>query len=225
MAFLQRHRRAALITFIVVIMMRNSPIAAQQNDPLEIYFDFDSILIDGAVDAALADVAAALAEGSMRPIRVVGHADAPGAVGYNDTLGLRRAEAVAARLVALGAPPASLSVASLGETAPRVSTPDRERANRRVTLTPRACVAWRDIPSDEALRADLASLAAQAVAARDARIESGTGDGAYLMANAAVRSCGVASGYVEGEARREEYARRCVCDSDRLRAAALETQQ
>jgi outer membrane protein OmpA-like peptidoglycan-associated protein len=82
----------------------------------------------------------ALAEAQRRPaaeISVVGHTDRSAPEVYNARLALRRAEAIRRQLIALGAPPEVIEVASHGESNPLVPTPDgvRERRNRRVELS------------------------------------------------------------------------------------------
>ena len=82
----------------------------------------------------------ALAEFERRPageIAVVGHTDRAAPDDYNQRLALRRARAIRDQLVALGAKPEVIEVASHGERNPLVPTPDgaREPRNRRVEIT------------------------------------------------------------------------------------------
>ena len=69
-------------------------------------------------------------------IVVIGHTDRVGAVPYNDTLSLRRAERVRDELVKVGIAAERISVAGRGEREPRVPTPDEvpEPRNRRVEI-------------------------------------------------------------------------------------------
>lgn len=68
---------------------------------------------------------------------VVGHADKSGSNSYNDPLSLRRAQAVATRMQALGIPAAAVAISAKGESEPKIDTPDGERnpTNRRVEVT------------------------------------------------------------------------------------------
>jgi adhesin transport system outer membrane protein len=82
----------------------------------------------------------ALAEAQRRPaaeIAVVGHTDREAQADYNARLALRRARAIRDQLVALGARPEMIEVASHGEANPLVPTADgvREPRNRRVEIT------------------------------------------------------------------------------------------
>jgi peptidoglycan-associated lipoprotein len=64
--------------------------------------------------------------------RVFGHADAVGSNGYNQRLGLRRAQAAVAYLTSLGISRSRLeAVVSFGETRPLVATNAAEVRNRR----------------------------------------------------------------------------------------------
>jgi len=72
-------------------------------------------------------------------IVVIGHTDRVGAVPYNDTLSLRRAERVRDELVKVGIAAERIRVAGRGEREPLVATPDEvaEPRNRRVEITVR----------------------------------------------------------------------------------------
>jgi outer membrane protein OmpA-like peptidoglycan-associated protein len=77
---------------------------------------------------------------SRRPapeIVVIGHTDRVGAVPYNDTLSLRRAERVRDELVKVGVAAARIRVEGRGEREPLVPTPDEvaEPRNRRVEIS------------------------------------------------------------------------------------------
>ena len=67
---------------------------------------------------------------------VVGHADRLGSEDFNDTLGRKRAEIVASRLVSSGVSPVRVEVVSRGEREPLIPTPDErpEPRNRRVEI-------------------------------------------------------------------------------------------
>jgi OmpA-OmpF porin, OOP family len=102
-----------------------------------VFFGFDSTELgaDGA-DAVNAMVEAARAGETVHLI-VSGHADRAGPGPYNQGLSLRRATAVRDALIATGVAPERIAINALGETHPRVSTPDgvREPRNRRVEVT------------------------------------------------------------------------------------------
>jgi outer membrane protein OmpA-like peptidoglycan-associated protein len=69
-------------------------------------------------------------------IVVIGHTDRVGAVPYNDTLSLRRAERVRDELVKVGIAADRIRVAGRGEREPLVPTADEvaEARNRRVEI-------------------------------------------------------------------------------------------
>ena len=69
-------------------------------------------------------------------IEVAGHADRSGTPAYNQRLSQRRADAVAAELVARGVSRSEISVTAYGESRPLVPTADgvREPQNRRVEI-------------------------------------------------------------------------------------------
>jgi adhesin transport system outer membrane protein len=68
---------------------------------------------------------------------VVGHTDAVGGLEFNTTLSMRRAQAVADRLLAAGLNPSALTLESHGKNQPLVPTPEgvSEPRNRRVQVT------------------------------------------------------------------------------------------
>ena len=67
---------------------------------------------------------------------MAGHADRSGSAQYNQRLSQRRADAVAAELVARGVPRNIIMVSAYGESRPLVPTADgvREPQNRRVEI-------------------------------------------------------------------------------------------
>lgn len=101
------------------------------------FFDFDRAeLTDSglAVVAAVADQVAA--RGTVRRLRITGHADTAGPDAYNDRLSQRRADAVKGALIARGIDADLITTAGLGEREPMVPTPNntREAANRRAEI-------------------------------------------------------------------------------------------
>lgn len=125
--------------------------------PDTVTFDFDSARPDANAEAVLAAQARWLQANPGALMRLEGHADRVGAEAYNDRLGLRRAQAVAARLAALGVSPARLrAVESRGFRDPVVPTPDPERRNRRVVTLVEGYGVRADGPGMDGKRAALA---------------------------------------------------------------------
>ena len=125
--------------------------------PDTVTFDFDSARPDATADAVLAAQARWLQANPGALMRLEGHADLVGAEAYNDRLGLRRAQAVASRLAALGVAPARLrAVESRGFRDPVVPTPDPERRNRRVVTLVEGYGVRADGPGMDGKRAALA---------------------------------------------------------------------
>ncbi len=101
-----------------------------------VFFDWNSSAITAEATAIIQDAAqSAMTLGTSR-IELTGHADRSGSTGYNQSLSLRRAEAVKAQLVSLGLDPSEIATVGKGESAPLVPTPDgvREPQNRRVEI-------------------------------------------------------------------------------------------
>lgn len=101
-----------------------------------VFFDFDRSDVTSEADAILSDAAAyAKTTGAVR-IAATGHADRSGPDKYNMALSMRRANAVKARLLALGVPEGEISIDAKGESEPLVPTEDgvREPQNRRVEI-------------------------------------------------------------------------------------------
>lgn len=101
-----------------------------------VFFDWDRSDITQEAEAILSDAAAyAKTNGAVR-IGATGHADRSGTDAYNMALSMRRANAVKARLLALGVMENEISIAAKGEAEPLVPTEDgvREPQNRRVEI-------------------------------------------------------------------------------------------
>jgi len=101
-----------------------------------VFFDWDRSDVTAEADAILNDAAAyAKTTGAVR-IASTGHADRSGSDKYNMALSMRRANAVKARLLALGVPENEISIDAKGEAEPLVPTEDgvREPQNRRVEI-------------------------------------------------------------------------------------------
>ena len=100
--------------------------------PDTINFEFNRYNLDASARAILDQQAAWIRANPAIKFRVYGHTDLVGSNSYNQTLGLRRAQAAVNYLVARGVPRSKLeAVASYGETRPLIDTGDPERLNRR----------------------------------------------------------------------------------------------
>lgn len=110
--------------------------------PATVLFDFDMDFVRPEGEVVLSDtVYAALVRAGVLAIDVIGHTDAKGTEEYNDDLGLRRAGAVAAVLIALGFDKDGVTVHSGGELSPIApntlngeDNPAGRQENRRVEL-------------------------------------------------------------------------------------------
>lgn len=113
-----------------------APAAAAGPATFVIYFDFDSS--DLRVDASdtLKSVLSIAQTRGLIDFSLTGHADRAGPADYNETLSLRRAEAVREALVAKGILSQNVSLAARGESQPAVPTDDgvRDQRNRRVEI-------------------------------------------------------------------------------------------
>ncbi|MEZ5932913.1 MAG: OmpA family protein [Alphaproteobacteria bacterium] len=101
-----------------------------------VYFALDSAELDESDQAMLNDIIAAVKESGPAKIVVRGHTDRSGADTYNEALSKKRAETVAAALVAAGIPSDTVRTMGMGETAPAVETEDgvTMRQNRRAAV-------------------------------------------------------------------------------------------
>ena len=97
-------------------------------------FDFNRWSLDDESKATLNAQADWIKQFPEARFRVFGHTDLVGSEGYNDALGMRRANAVVNYLVSRGISRDRLeAVVSKGETQPLIVTEERERRNRRAT--------------------------------------------------------------------------------------------
>lgn len=101
-----------------------------------VYFDYKSELLKTDYDALLQAHGRFLAEHPNARVRVEGNADERGSAGYNNQLGLKRAENVRQRLLEQGAATAQVRVKSLGEARPKLKGHDEESwaENRRADI-------------------------------------------------------------------------------------------
>lgn len=98
-------------------------------------FDFDVSTLDASARDTLAQIAGVLVDNPNAQINIFGHTDLTGSEDYNETLGLERAERVAAFLILQGVPSDQFKVIkSFGEEMPIVRTTGPERLNRRVNI-------------------------------------------------------------------------------------------
>lgn len=95
-------------------------------------FAFNSTVLDADARTTLLRQADWIRQFPEVRFRVYGHTDLVGSQAYNQSLGLRRAQAVVAFLTSQGIDRSRLeAVASFGETQPIIQTENRERRNRR----------------------------------------------------------------------------------------------
>ncbi|MFV0332528.1 MAG: OmpA family protein [Tropicimonas sp.] len=219
-----------LLPALFALVFSILPFSLKAQDVGTVNFAFDSATLDAEASAKVTEIAELLKEkAGYRATVVVGHTDAVGSQGYNQGLGMRRAQAVAAALNAAGAPVSRIgTVESRGENELLVRVSGPERRNRRVTVTleeiMEACRSWRQVSLSEAsigpaLQGDLQTRLGEAVAWY-ARLEgNGQNGAAFQMAGAAREDCGNAVGFDGGASRKLEYAQRCLCSSARLRTA------
>lgn len=104
--------------------------------PYIVFFDFDESAITAEAANTLDQAVTAYANCGTARVMLAGHTDRAGSVQYNIGLAERRNESVAAYLTGKGIPGSRISSAALGESQPRVATPDgvREQENRRVEV-------------------------------------------------------------------------------------------
>jgi len=104
-----------------------------------LYFKHDSTELTEESLAMVRDVVRTIRERPPVDISVVGHSDTIGDRPYNYRLSLKRAQAIAALLVAEGVDPSILEITSHGKDNPLVPTGDQvhEPRNRRVEVTVR----------------------------------------------------------------------------------------
>ena len=116
-------------------------LAALPKPPLRfiLYFKHDSAELTPESKAILENVLGMIRDRAPVDISVVGHTDTVGWKGYNYTLSMERARAVASILLGQGVDPSTLDVTSHGKDNPLVPTGDQvpEPRNRRVEITVR----------------------------------------------------------------------------------------
>ena len=102
-----------------------------------LYFLFESDELTETSRAVLPTVLSAVRDRPSPEVTVIGHTDTTGDAKGNYELGLKRASAVRALLIAAGLDPSLVEVASHGEADLLIPTPDGtvEPRNRRVEIT------------------------------------------------------------------------------------------
>ena len=102
-----------------------------------VYFAYDSNDVDQAATAILQGNATWLKGHARYNVEIGGHCDERGSIGYNVALGDRRANAVKAYLVSLGADGSKLTAVSYGEEKPADPGHDESAfaKNRRAEFT------------------------------------------------------------------------------------------
>jgi outer membrane protein OmpA-like peptidoglycan-associated protein len=101
-----------------------------------VFFDWDKSNLTDRARQIVAEAAQASTHLTYTRIEVNGYTDLSGTAQYNQGLSVRRAQTVAAELVRLGVPKASIAIRGFGETHPLVPTAKgvREPQNRRVEI-------------------------------------------------------------------------------------------
>jgi OOP family OmpA-OmpF porin len=109
---------------------------AEAQDTWTVTFAFDSAEVDRQARGIIRKAAQAARDDQAVDLVVTGYTDSSGASDYNQTLSLRRAEAVRDVLIEMGVDGERIGVAARGETRPAIDRGDeaRERANRRVVI-------------------------------------------------------------------------------------------
>lgn len=104
--------------------------------PQDILFDVSSFTVTPALRGDLLRVADSLLRYPDTTVQVVGHTDSTGSASYNQTLSVRRANAVADVLIQGGVPTGRIRAIGRGEDQPVASnlTPEGRAQNRRVEI-------------------------------------------------------------------------------------------
>jgi len=101
-----------------------------------VFFDWDRSDLTARAREIIGEAASNARRVQTTRIEVAGHADRSGTPQYNQALSLRRANTVAAELVARGINRSEIDIQAFGESRPLVATADgvREPQNRRVEI-------------------------------------------------------------------------------------------
>ncbi|MEX2453131.1 MAG: OmpA family protein [Rhodospirillaceae bacterium] len=114
-----------------------APAAKPAPQTFVVYFGFNGRSLDGRANAVLKAVTDAVKAGKPSVVSVIGHTDMAGSSDYNANLAEARANVVADALAGMGVPGNLMTIGSLGQNQPAISTADgvREARNRRVEVT------------------------------------------------------------------------------------------
>ena len=104
--------------------------------PQDILFATDSATLRSDLQGDIRAVGRSLLDYPNTTVQVVGHTDSDGAAAYNQSLSLRRAQAVSSLLQAEGVSSSRLQAIGRGEDQPVASnlTPEGKQQNRRVEI-------------------------------------------------------------------------------------------
>ncbi len=119
------------------IVVPAAPVAqAEASRTYLVFFDWDRADLTDRARQIVAEAASATTKVQVTRIEVQGHTDTSGTAAYNQGLSVRRAQVVAAELVRLGVPRASITTQGFGFSRPLVATGPgvREPQNRRVEI-------------------------------------------------------------------------------------------
>ena len=100
--------------------------------PVVIRFASESAELDADARRVVEALALEIKLNDGMTVRLDGHTDTRGDVGFNQDLSARRAEAVRDRLLASGVERKRIRIRALGSTAPRTREPEAQAENRRV---------------------------------------------------------------------------------------------
>ncbi len=110
---------------------------AVENAKYIVFFDFDQSSLNAGANSILDAAAEEAKSRNLNSISVVGHTDTSGSRSYNQTLSMKRAEAVRSGLAQRGVNASIIQTQNRGESELLVDTADgvREPANRRGEIT------------------------------------------------------------------------------------------
>jgi outer membrane protein OmpA-like peptidoglycan-associated protein len=134
---------SAIAGKIEALAIKETPTEVRIELAADVLFDFDKAVIRPQAGAALKNVAAVLKDKAKGPVRIEGHTDAKGSDAYNQSLSVRRADAVRQWLVEKeglkGRNITTQGFAAKNPVAPNTKpdgsdNPDGRQKNRRVEI-------------------------------------------------------------------------------------------